>query len=105
MKYNDIFKAVSTEFSEEIALCVVQIMTIQMSLKPKLKELTGEKSFENRVIALAKDVLWEADNDIVDQAIQVWRVTHDWGVRQSMTGLGGCEKKTFKQLMGIIDDE
>ena len=105
MKYNEILKAISTEFNEDVALCVVQIMTIQMSLKPKLKELTGEKSFENRVITLAKDVLWETDNDIFEQAIQVWRVTHDCEIRNSMHGLGGCEKKTFKQLLGILDDE
>ena len=99
MKFMKLFEAVSDEFGTEVALCVVQIITIQLRLKPKMKELTGEKSFEERVITKAKDVLWETDSSIVEQAIQVWRVTHDWDVRQTMAGLGGCEKKTFKELL------
>ena len=99
MKYMRLFEAVQDEFELEIALCVIQISTIQLGLKPKLKELTGEKSFEERVITKAKKLLWETDSSIVDQAIEVWRVSYDWGVKQSMDGLGGCEKKTFKELL------
>ena len=99
MKYMRLFEAVSDEFGTEVALCVIQISTIQMSLKPKRKEMTGGKSFEERVIAKAKNLLWETDHTIVEQAIQVWRVSYDWGIRQSMNGLGGCEKKTFKELL------
>lgn len=99
MKYIRLFEAVSDEFGTEVALCVIQISTIHMRLKPKLKELTGEKSFEARVIAKARDLLWETDSTIVEQAIEVWRVSYDWQIRQSMNGLGGCEKKTFKELL------
>lgn len=99
MKFMKLFEAVADEFDMDVALAVVQIITIQLRLKPKMKELTGEKSFEERVITKAKDVLWETDSSIVEQAIQVWRVTHDWDVRQTMAGLGGCEKKTFKELL------
>jgi len=99
MKYMRLFEAVHDEFGLDVALCVIQISTIQMSLKPKLKELTGEKSFEKRVITKAKHLLWETDSTIVEQAIEVWRVSYDWGIRQSMNGLGGCEKKTFKELL------
>ena len=84
MKFMKIFEAVADEFDMDVALAVVQIITIQLRLKPKMKELTGEKSFEQRVITKAKDVLCETDSSIVEQAIQVWRVTHDWDVRQTM---------------------
>lgn len=99
MKYNELFTELLKEFEVDVALCVVQITTIQLSLKPKEKEIAGIKSFEERVLKRARDVLWEIDESVLDQSIEIWRVVHDWDIHNSMNGLGGCEKKTFKELL------
>lgn len=38
-------------------------------------------------------------------ALECWRVYHDWQCRQAMHGLGGCEKKTFKELIDNLNDK
>jgi hypothetical protein len=99
MKFMKVWCAVADEFGIEAAVLVSQITTIQMTLKPTMKELQGVKSFGDRVIKRAKEVLWEEEPERVEQAIDIWRVSHDWQIRQEMAGLGGCEKKTFKELL------
>jgi hypothetical protein len=99
MKFMKVWCAVADEFGIEAAVLVSQITTIQMTLKPTMKELQGVKSFGDRVIKRATEVLWEEDPKRVEQAIDIWRVSYDWQIRQEMAGLGGCEKKTFKELL------
>ncbi len=99
MKFMNVWCAVADEFGNEVAMLVIQITTIQMTLKPTMKELQAVKSFKARVIKRAKEVLWEQEPDRVEQAIDLWRVSYDWQIRQEMAGLGGCEKKTFKELL------
>lgn len=100
MKYIEMFNAVELEFDTTIALCVVQIYSINLLLKPSMAELKGKKSFEERIIRRAKALLWEVDGDIVAKSIQIWKQVHDWQSRKTMQGLGGCEYKTFRQLLG-----
>jgi hypothetical protein len=100
MKFQELYNQVESEFDAEIALCVIQIMSINLLLKPKVAEMMGEKSFEERIIKKAKKLLWEVDADIVEQSIQVWNQVHDWETHKTLQGLGGCEYKTFKQLLG-----
>lgn len=100
MKYIELFNQVQSEFDTEIALCVVQIYSINLLLKPNMAELKGKKSFEERIIKRAKKLLWEVDADIVERSIQIWKQVHDWQTRKTMQGFGGCEYKTFRQLLG-----
>jgi len=100
MKYIEVFNQVQSEFDTEIALCVTQIYSINLLLKPSMAELKGKKSFEERIIRRAKKLLWEVDADIVEQSIQIWKQVHNWQSRKTMQGLGGCEYKTFRQLLG-----
>lgn len=100
MNFTKIYNAVAAEFDADIALYVVQICSINILLKPKLSELSGKKSFEDRIIKKAKALLWEADENQVETALEIWRVSYDWSVRQSLNGIGGCTQKTFKQLLG-----
>ena len=99
MKFMKVWCAVADEVGIETAVLVIQITTIQLALKPTKKEMQGVKSFGDRVIKRAKEVLWDEDPKRVEQAIDLWRVSYDWQIRQEMAGLGGCEKKTFKELL------
>ena len=100
MKFQELFNQVQSEFDTEIALCVVQIYSINLLLKPKVAEMIGEKSFEERIIKKAKKLLWEIDPSVIEQSIKIWKQVHNWESRKTMQGLGGCEYKTFKQLLG-----
>ena len=104
MKYIEVFNQVQSEFDTEIALCVIQILSINLLLKPYMSELKGKKSFEERIIKRTKKLLWEIDADIVEQSIQIWKQVHNWDTRRVMQGLGGCEYKTFRQLLEGMED-
>lgn len=43
--------------------------------------------------------------DSYKQALDCWQVYYDWQCRQAMHGLGGCEKKTFKELIDNINNK
>ena len=94
MDYHGIFKAISAEYPEHVALAAIQIYTINLSTKPKL---SGK--FEQKIIKKANKLLWEMSTEERDIAINIWKVIYDWQTRQSLKGLGGCEMKTFKQLI------
>jgi len=102
MKFNELFNQVRFEFDTETALCVVQIYSINLLLKPKVSEMMGEKSFEERIIKKAKKLLWESDPSVIEQSIKIWKQVHNWESRKTMQGLGGCEYKTFRQLLGDV---
>jgi len=99
MKFQDLYDGVLAEFDAQTALCVVQIYTINLLLPIRQSELLKRGLREKRIIKKAKKLLWEVDVDIVEQAIRLWRVSYDWEIRQSLHGLGGCKKKTFKELL------
>ena len=102
MIYKKIYDAVKAEFNDEIALTVVQILTINLSKKIKKKDMIVKGIFRDKVLTKAKKVLWEVDDDTFDLAVKIWDVYPSWNTRQSLHGLGGCTIKTFKEL---LDDE
>ena len=94
MTHYEIFKAISAEYPEHIALAAIQIYTINLSTKPKLNG-----KFEQKIIKKANKLLCEMEEEDKELAIKIWKVIYDWITRQSLQGLGGCEIKTFKQLI------
>lgn len=101
MIYKKLYDAVKSEFNDDIALTVVQILTINLSTKVKKKDMI-EGGFRDKVLTKAKKVLWQVDNDTYELAVKIWDVYPSWDTRQSFHGLGGCTIKTFKEL---LDDE
>lgn len=99
MNFKKLYDAVNAEFDAEIALSVVQIMTINLSTKPKKKNMTGEKSFRDKILKKAKKALWELSDDDYELAIKLWDCVPSWNLRQDMNGLGGCTVKSFKELL------
>jgi hypothetical protein len=95
MTYYEIFKAISAEYPEHIALASVQIYTINLSTKLKLNG-----KFEQKIIKKSNKLLWEMSESDRELAVSIWQVIYHWLNCQSLQGLGGCEVKTFKQLLG-----
>ena len=103
MDYKRLYDAVNAEFDAEIALAVVQIVTINLTIKVKKKDFLTEGSLRERILKKAKKLLWQLDDDTFDLAVKIFDVYPSWNTRQEMHGLGGCTVKSFKELLG--DDE
>jgi hypothetical protein len=98
--FTKIYNAINLEFDNpELAMMVVQIYTINLTTKIKPSHLHEVGEFTDKVINKAKKVLWEYSCDDVELAIALWKCIHNWQIGQSMNGLGGCEAKTFKELL------
>lgn len=94
MTYYEIFKAISAEYPEHIAIAAIQIYTINLSTKPKLNG-----KFEQKIIKKASKLLGGMAEEDRELTIKIWKVMYKWTTRQSLQGLGGCTTKTFKQLL------
>lgn len=97
--YVKLYDAVKAEFNDEIALSVVQILTINHSVKPKKKDMVTKGLFRDKILKKSKKVLWEVDDDTYDLAVKIWDVVPSWETRQEFNGLGGCTIKCFKELL------
>ena len=98
MSHLQIFNAIKADFSAEIALSVCQIHAINLTIKAKQKDLvSGNRT--RRVEKRAKKLLWRLADEDFTLVIGLWGLIHDWETRQAMHGLGGCEKKTFLELL------
>jgi hypothetical protein len=100
MNHLTIYNALCSEFGPVIALSVVQINTIDLTLKYKAKDYKQESKRTERILKKAKKLLWELSQEDYDLAVSLWLVTYEWVISQSLDGLGGCEKKTFLELLG-----
>ena len=99
MNYNKFYDAVAAEYGPEVALAAVQILTVNMTTKFKPKHLKNTGSFTEKIERKAKDLLWECDPQTLQQAMACWRVSQSWQTRQTLQTQGGCEAKTFKELI------
>ena len=95
MNFAKLYSAISEEFSPKIALMVVQIVTINMTTKMP-KDIS---TFAEKVEKKARKLLWEESRADIELALQLFVVCHNWEIGQSMHGLGGCERKSFKELL------
>ena len=97
MNFAKLYSAISEEFSPKFALMVIQIATINMTTKiPK-----DISTFAGKVEKKARKLLWEESRADVDLALALVDCVHAWEIGQSMNGLGGCVRKSFKELLGI----
>ena len=99
MEYTKLYYAVAADYGPEVALATIQILTISMTTKTKLKDLKTAGRFTEKIKRKVKDLLWECDPQIIQQAFACWEVSNSWQTRQSLQGMGGCEAKTFKELI------
>ena len=96
MNYSKIYDTIAEEFSPKIALMVVQIITISMTTK-----IPKDLKLMSKVERKARKLLWEESRADVDLALALVDCVHSWEIGQSMNGLGGCERKSFKELLDI----
>lgn len=93
MNYNRIYKAVEEEYTPEIALVVVQMLTINLSNYPTDEEFETRGLYEERLHNIFHEVFWEIDRNDFLMALAIFEKIHDWEISQFDV------KKTFKQLI------
>jgi hypothetical protein len=100
MRYIDIFKQLAIEgFSEEVALSVIQVVTINITKPIKNKHLYGDRDYTAEIINNARTLLHGLPVEKFEEVIALWNCVSEWETRMIMQGIGGCEVKTFKQLL------
>ena len=99
MKAIDVFTEVKNEFSETMAADVLVIVGILMATKPKTKELLGETSFNDRVKAKARKVLWELIDHDFEFAFRITMALNEFKGRRALQGLGGCVVMSLKEIV------
>ena len=100
--FTRIYNAIHEEFdNRDLAMMVVQIYTINLTTKIKPKDISTPGRFTEKVIKKSKKLFWQYEDCDIDLAISLWQCIHSWENRQAMHGLGGCEKKTFKELLEL----
>jgi len=96
-QYEDVEKV----YGHTVAIHVVMINTINMTLKPKLKDIVHKGRFEKRMLKRF-DTLHTLSDQERTQVINVWTAWHDFDMRREMQGLGGCEMKSLMECVELV---
>jgi len=99
MNQFELFKAVKAEFSEEVAISAVVVNAINLSIGIKNSDLLEKGRFTKRIIKKAKKVLWRLSDAEFEEAFTIAMVYHEYDMRKTMRGLGGCTEISFRDLL------
>lgn len=102
MNYQNLYNDVAEEFPHNIALGVCIASGIHLSTTIKDKDIDEEGRYTKRVTKKIIKALWEYSAEEMKTIMAIWNVVHDFYTRKTLEGLGGCEIKTFKELIGEI---
>jgi hypothetical protein len=99
MNFLKLHEAIKSEFGEEKALHVCIMVAIGLSIKPKKRDFISPGSYTNKILKKSRQVLWELNDKEFNEVTEIFNTVHEWEIRQSMEGIGGCTKKTFKEIL------
>lgn len=104
-KYVAVYNALNSEFGFFIASIVCGMLHIHLSKEITLQHLEESGLFTKELEEDFREKFYRITNSsdnakaAYDLALECWRVSYDWQVRQSLQGMGGCKAKTFKELI------
>lgn len=98
MNYKKLYAAVKDEYSDDIALSVCIAYSIHMQTDIEDEDLTESGRYQKRIEEQIRYVLWE--NDDIDLIIDIESRVYEWDISNSLSGLGGCIPKLFKEIKG-----
>lgn len=111
--FTKVYKALKSEFDDHFLAPIVCGM-IHLNCEKKiedrhvLKHLIKDGSFTSELLEEFNSAFYVIRTkwpDTYKTALDCWRVYYDWQCRQALHGLGGCEKKTFKELIGNLNNK
>ena len=94
--YNDIFK----EFDDqEIALNATILISINCAIYPTDDELFTNGLYVDRLKEYFDTVLWELPQEKRELCLKIWKAHHTYNICKDLNGLGGCVKKSYKEII------
>lgn len=94
-----IFNQVKKEFDEETAIIVSAMYCVHLCKKPKKRHFKKIGTFTSELTNLFNERFHGLKKGRLELCIKIWNCIHDWEVSQSLNGLGGSKKETFKELL------
>jgi len=101
MDLMDIANAVEDSYPEdkELMLAVVAIHTINLTLKPNIKDMTVKDRFAQRILKKGKKALWCLSDEKFQLAYDLSvSCLYQYDIQLSLGGIGGAEPKTLKEI-------
>ena len=95
----ELYNSLKEYKGEEFAALVLVAHGIHLNTKIKKKEWTRESSFSDRIEKRVRSTLHSYPNSVVDDVIDAMFKIHDWEIRNALGGLGGCEAKSFIEIV------
>ncbi len=100
MNYPELFIELNREFSEDISLGVCIAAGIHMITNASEKDFYEKGRYAKKVNKKIRKALWEYSKDDIKLILDIESKIHDWEFCRTLEGLGGCTRKTFKELIG-----
>lgn len=101
MDFKFIYDKVEEEFDSIIATMVVVAMTINLVENVKPKDMVEAGRFTKRINKKTRKALWEHNGEDIELSIKIRDAWTEFESRIVMDGLGGCQERTLKQIIGM----
>ena len=99
MNFYEVFDTIKEEFDEDTALLCVCAMSVLLSTIPTNQDLEEKGNFTSRVCKKISKLLWEHEDEKVEEVLKIIDAYHYFEIGKSMKGLGGCVEKTLKEII------
>jgi hypothetical protein len=100
MKSSDVLEQLLNEqFSFGVITVAMFAREVNRTKPVEIEHLDNDGSYENEIVDHVKDVMWAEDGLDVEMGIDVWKVLYDYEIMIALDGLGGCKRKSIRELL------
>lgn len=111
MNYTKLYSEIKSEFNHDIALLSITAIAIHLSITPSKKDITIKGHFGQKIYKKITQTLWEHRHteydhkDSLETVLYITAVFYDYDLCKSLNGLGGCQAKSFTQLITELKEK
>tara|TARA_R110002020_G_scaffold49811_1_gene141488 strand:+ start:982 stop:1293 length:312 start_codon:yes stop_codon:yes gene_type:complete len=89
---------IEEEFSVEVALAAINMLTLNLNKKMKKRHFIKGK-YTEELEAKFKKHFHEISDEARAEAISLWKAVHFYEISHTLTGLGGRDNMTFREII------
>jgi hypothetical protein len=89
---------IEEKFSVEVALAAINMLTLHLNKKIKKRHFYAE-TLSRELEALFEDHFHELSEESRAEAISLWKAIHTYEISHELTGLGGTDNQTFREII------
>ena len=104
MNYTKLYSEIESEFNHDIALLSITAIAIHLSITPSKKDITIKGHFGQKIYKKITQTLWE-HKDSLETVLYITAVFYDYDLKKSLNGIGGCQAKSFTQLITELKEK